>query len=115
LGLVVDTEPTLSFPNVYEYLRRARDEHDREAMWDEFMAEAVGLLVTALVSLENLSAETSSDPQFEATIASVSRKVFDAVSSLDHLSVTDWVRPASSPNWSRSYAAVPTWWACVDR
>jgi hypothetical protein len=84
-------------------------------MWDEFMAEAVGSLVTALLSLENLSAETSSDPQFEATIASVSRKVFDAVSSLDHLSVTEWIRPASSPNWSCSNVAVPAWWACLDQ
>jgi hypothetical protein len=109
------TEPTLSFPNIYEDLRRARDQHDRETMWDEFMAEAVVSLVTALVSLENLSAETSNDPEFEVTIASVSRKVFDAVSSLDDLSVAEWIKPSFSPNGSCSLVAVPTWWACLDR
>jgi hypothetical protein len=79
------------------------------------MAEVVASLTSALANLDSLSAEPSSDPRFAMTVASVSRKVFEAVSSLDDLSVTEWLKPRSGPRMNYTKVDLPTWWVCLDQ
>jgi hypothetical protein len=60
------------------------------------MAEAVAFLISALTSLQNVSGESSCDPHAERILASVSGNVVEALSALDYLSVTQWVRSGST-------------------
>ena len=60
------------------------------------MAEAVAFLISALTSLQNVSGESSCDPHAERILASVSGKVVEALSALDYLSVTQWIRSEST-------------------
>ena len=46
-------------------------------------------------------------------IASVSRNVFEALSTLDYVSVTEWINGESTAGTGRSLAPLPTWWECL--
>ena len=60
------------------------------------MAETVALLISAHTSLQNVSGESCCDPRAERILASVSGKVVEALSALDYLSVTQWIRSGST-------------------
>jgi hypothetical protein len=60
---------------------------------DSPMAEAVAFLISALTSHQNVLGESSADQRI---LASVSGKVCEALSALDYLSVTQWIRSGSS-------------------
>ncbi len=69
------------------------------------MAEAVAFLISALTSLQNVSGESSCDPNAERILALVSERVVEALSALDYLSVTQWIKSESAdfgPRRSRS-------------
>jgi hypothetical protein len=78
------------------------------------MAEAVSFLTSARASLGNLPTEPFEDPQVGRIVASVSIKVSEAVSTLDELSVTQWLNSESAPGLRYSHGGLPTWWACLD-
>ncbi len=46
-------------------------------------------------------------------IAAVSGKVFEALSTLDDVSVTEWIKGESTAGAGRSLAPLPTWWECL--
>jgi hypothetical protein len=60
------------------------------------MADSVAFLISALTSLENVSGESPCDLDAERILASVSGKVVEALSALDYLSVTQWIRSGST-------------------
>jgi hypothetical protein len=73
-----------------------REPGEHEKSWDGLMAEAVAFLISARTSLQNLSSESACDPHAERILASVSGKVVRALSALDYLSVTQWIRSGST-------------------
>jgi hypothetical protein len=79
------------------------------------MADAVAFLISAHASLQNLSRESFRDPHAERILALVSRKVVEALSTLDDFTVTKWVKCFPSAGTSYSFAhLLPTWSACLD-
>jgi hypothetical protein len=69
-----------------------RERRDHQKSWENPLAEAVAFLISALTSLQNVSAESSCDPHAERILASVCGKMVDALCALDYLSVTQWIR-----------------------
>jgi hypothetical protein len=89
------------------------ERRDRERSWDVHIAEAVALLISAHASLENLSRESFPDPRAATLIASVCGNVFEALSTLDDVSVTEWIKGEFTAGAARSLASLPTWWECL--
>jgi hypothetical protein len=81
-----------------------REPRDDQKVWDSPMAEAVAFLISGLASLQKVSGESSSDPHAERILGSVAGKVVEALSALDYLSVTQWIRSGST---STSAEAIP--------
>lgn len=79
------------------------------------MAEAVSFLTSARASLENLPTDPFGDPQVGSIVASVSTKVSEAVSTLDELTVTQWLTIGPTHCLGDLQGNLPTWWACVDQ
>ena len=75
---------------------QVREPRNHQKSWDSPMAETVALLITAHTSLQNVSGESCCDPHTERILASVSGKVVEALSALDYLSVTQWIRSGST-------------------
>jgi hypothetical protein len=95
------------------YLVPERERCDNERSWDVHMAEAVSLLTSAHATLESLSSESFPDPRAAKLIASVCAKVFEALSTLDDFSVTEWIKGESTTGIGRALAPLPTWWQCL--
>ena len=60
------------------------------------MAETVAFLMSAHTSLQNVAGESCCDPHSDRILASVSRKVVEALSALDYLSVAQWISGGST-------------------
>jgi uncharacterized protein YyaL (SSP411 family) len=73
-----------------------REPRDDPKSWDSPMAEAEAFLISALTSLQDVSGESSCDPHAERILASVSGKMVEALSALDYLSVSRWIRSGST-------------------
>jgi hypothetical protein len=95
------------------YLVPERKRCDRVRPCEVHMAEAVALLTSAHATLENLSSESFPDPRAAKVISSVCAKVFEALSTLDDFSVTEWIKGESTAGIACSFAPLPTWWQCL--
>jgi hypothetical protein len=95
------------------YRLQERDSSDQES-WDGLMAEAVAFLISARVSLQNLSRESSCDPRAERILASVSGKVVEALSALDDFSLIQLIKSGSTAKIGYSFAHLPTWCSRLD-
>jgi hypothetical protein len=88
-------------------------ERDHEWPCDVYMADAVAFLISAHAILENLSSDSFRDPRAAGLIGSVCGKVFEALSTLDDFSVTQWIKSGSTAGIGCSFAPLPTWWRCL--
>jgi hypothetical protein len=123
-AMTVDVEFAVDREPIWEVLgaddaRSCRDHEggllDHEKLWDGLMAEAMGFLISAHASLQNLSRNSFHDPQAERILALVSGKVVEALSALDDFTVTKWITCGPSAGISDSFAHMhPTWSACLD-
>jgi hypothetical protein len=86
---------------------------DHERSWDVHMAEAVAFLLSAHAILEGLSSESFGDPRAARLIASGCGKVFEALSTLDDCSVTQWIKGGAIAGIGCSYPPLPSWWSCL--
>lgn len=91
-----------------------RERRDPEKCRDGLIADAVAFLISARASLQHLSEESACNPHAGWILALVSKKVFEAVSTLDSLSVAEWIKDESPVGIGKGFADLPNWWVCLD-
>ncbi len=69
---------------------------DHERSWDELMAEAVAFLVSARADVQSLSSKQSCEPPDVRVLVFVYAKMVEALSALDDLCVSQWVKSGST-------------------
>jgi hypothetical protein len=88
---------------------RDRGSRDQKGSWEGQMAEAFAFLLGALASLQSLESENAGDPNTVEVLASVSGKVFEALTTLDNFNMAQWTGGGFNADPDCLLTALPTW------
>jgi hypothetical protein len=91
-----------------------RGSHDQKGSWEGQMAEAFAFLLGALASLQSLETENVGDPKTPGVLASVSGKVFEALTTLDNFNMAEWTGSGFNADTDCLLTALPTWSCLPD-
>jgi hypothetical protein len=110
-------EKTVVHPRYRGLSCRAQEQESRnqDTTWNDLMADTVAFLSSARTGLHTLSAQPSCDPQVDMALASASTKVFEALSALDGLSVTEWLKSGATDCGRSPIGQLPGWWTCLNQ
>jgi|SRR5580700_5939953 hypothetical protein len=88
---------------------RDQGSFDQKGSWEGQMAEAFAFLFGALASLQSLESEKVGDPKTTGVLASVCRKVSEALTTLDNFNMAQWTGSGFNADADCLLTALPTW------